>query len=252
MIGFGLDPAGYCNGRSVLAVAKRRGLVARVEILRNCPFSKVPEKSRELDLILANERAALQTFAGMGRVAIDVPIDLQALPTVRAPTYLWQETKRSVDKAVEGMEPLASSIGHVTARFQSIFCEDRLNREIGSRIFETYPKPSLKKLLGDDWANVRRYKDKKDTSHIGTICNALNISPRTEIKSHDDLDAVICSLTAIALDNEIWSAADYRELAWDVEELPRGYRLLARNPFNTITVSTACYSEWMQDSSKTQ
>ena len=232
MTGFGLDLAGYCEGRSVLAVAKRNKSKAHVEILRNCPFSEAPNRNREIGRILANEQTALRTIVTLGHIAIDVPIYLQGLLTVCAPTHLWQQTKRNVDKAVGGLEPLASFIGHVTARFQSIFCDAELNRQIGSQVFETYPKPALKKLLGNNWPSVSNYK--KDESHRARICDALHIRPAAEIASDDDLDAVICSLTAIATEDEIWTTADYEDHRPASGDLPRGYRLLARNSFDNF------------------
>jgi hypothetical protein len=251
--GFGLDPAGYCEGRSVLAVVERLGSKACVTILRNCPFSGVPNEARQIEAILANERKALKVIAALGSIAIDIPIDLQGLPTVCAPTHLWQQTKRNVDKKVGGLEPLASFIGHVTARFQSIFCDSELGQSLGLRVFETYPKPTLKKLLGAQWATARSYK--KDESQRAAICRALNIGPQTEIVTHDDLDAVICALTAAASADELWSGPDYESESPDValEELPRGYRLLSRVSFEEIAVSTADYDRWMRDrSSKIQ
>jgi predicted nuclease with RNAse H fold len=244
VIGFGLDPAGYCEGRSVLAVAKRNGSEAHVKILRNCPFSEAPDRNREIGHILANEQIALRTIATLGYVAIDVPIDLQGLPTVCAPSHLWQQTKRTVDKAVGGLEPLASFIGHVTARFQSIFCDAELNQKLGLKIFETYPKPAFKKLLPELWGNVRNYK--KDASKRNTICDALHVTPSSEIKTHDDLDAVICALTAIASNDELWTESDYAECGVGLQELPRGYRILARNSFDEIKISTDDCAEWMR------
>lgn len=253
MIGFGLDPAGYCEGRSVLAVVERCGSNACVTILRNCPFSRAPNEDRQIEGILANERKALKSIAAVGSIAIDVPIDLQGLPTVCAPIHFWQQTKRNVDKKVGGLEPLASFIGHVTARFQSIFCDSELSQSLGVRIFETYPKPTLKKLLGAQWAAVRNYK--KDVSQRTAICQALNISPQTEIITHDDLDAVICALTAAASADELWNRADYESQGADVplKELPGAYRLLSQVSFEKITVSTADDDHWMRErSSKIQ
>ena len=247
MIGFGLDPAGYCESRSVLAVAERRGSNACVTILRNCPFSRAPNETRQIEVILANERKALKGIVALGSIAIDIPIDLQGLPTVCARTHLWQQTKRKVDKKVGGLEPLASFIGHVTARFQSIFCDSELGQSLGLRIFETYPKPTLLKVLGAQWAAVRNYK--RDVSQREALCRALTISPQTEIVTHDDLDAVICALTAAAPAEELWNRDDYESKGVTVEELPRGYRLLSRASFEKIAASTEDFDDWMREKS---
>jgi hypothetical protein len=248
MIGFGLDPAGYCGERSVLAVAERCGSNAGVTILRNSPFSRAPNEARQIEVILANERKALKDMVALGcSIAIDVPIDLQGLPRMSAPTHLWQQTKRKVDKKVGGLEPLASFIGHVTARFQSIFCDSELDQRLGLSIFETYPKPTLRKLLGTQWTAVGNYKSKR--SQMEAICYALKISPQTEIVTDDDLDAVICALTAGAPAEELWNRDDYESKGVTLEELPRGYRLLSRTSFDTVAVSTGDFDDWMREKS---
>lgn len=186
MIGFGLDPAGYRKSWSVLAAVERRGSNAGVTSLRNCPLSCAPNEEHEIAGILVGEQKALKAIVVLGYI----PIDLQGLPTVCAPTHLCQQTKRNVDRKVGGLEPLASFIGHVTARFQSIFC-----------------------------------------------------------------DAVICALTAAASADELRSTADYENEAPDIalEELPRGYRLLSRGPFERLTISTGDYDHWKREmSSKIQ
>jgi hypothetical protein len=247
VIGFGLDPAAYTEGRTVLAVAERKGQEANIYLLRGCPFSRRPDSDGEIAGILAGEQTELRRLLGLHcRIAIDVPIDLQGLPKINSPRHSWQFTRRAVDVAVGGAAPLASFLGHITARFQVILDSSDFQDEIGKKIFETYPKPTLKRLAKEQWQQVKGYK--KEAKQLELLCKIINIASVVAVKTDDDLDAAVCALTAVASPNELWTVDDYKrgDHALSASELPQGYRLLACNPFDRINVSCAPYEDWMK------
>lgn len=247
-VGFGLDPGGYSTSKTVLAALIREGTVGQVYLLRGCPFSCKLPKDNSIQKTIETERRELKLLISAGNIAIDVPIDLQNLPRVTDPIHSWQLTKRPVDNAVGGMAPLASLIGHLAARFQSVLSTPDLNAQIGNRIFETYPKPALRKMLGSNWNKAKKYKNSENARVL--ICNHLRIGPIEEVKSDDDLDAIICAMTAIAKPSELFSPADYPSAG--TYNLPLGYRLLSQNPFEEIRVSVAAYDHWTRENVITQ
>ena len=129
------------------------------------------------------------------------------------------------------------------------YCEGRSVLAVVERRGPDASVTILKKLLHERWASVRNYK--RDASCRDRICDALGINPASEIRTHDDLDAVICALTAAASHDEIWTKPDYEERGVALQELPRGYRLLSgyrllkRNPFRRICVSEEDFCKWM-------
>jgi hypothetical protein len=120
-----------------------------------------------------------------------------------------------VDRTFGALPPLADRIGSVVARFSNLLRAYRSGHDepLGRSLFETYPADSLR-LLG--WPH-KGYKEKdnrttfRDGQWIGRgpkgerlaeIASRLGLiaEPGTEL-DHDELDAVICSLTGV-LDDE--------------------------------------------------
>ena len=72
------------------------------------------------------------------------------------------------------------------------------------------------------------------------LCKNLGIEPHLE--DDDDIDAIICAVTAVAPDDHLCKAEDY---TIEVGQLPIGYRLLKKNPFKKIRVNKEDFSQWM-------
>ena len=75
------------------------------------------------------------------------------------------------------------------------------------------------------------------------LCGKLKIEPR--LTNDDDIDAIICAITAVATDDHLCKAEDY-----GVDCVPRGFRLLKEYPFEEIRVTEARFSEWMDSREK--
>ncbi|HWB31690.1 MAG TPA: hypothetical protein VG714_00790 [Acidobacteriaceae bacterium] len=159
----------------------------------------------------------------IGPVAVDIPIDLQGLGGPAQISFVWELTRRPVDRALGALAPLADRIGAPTARFRNIVDAGGFGSSLGSRLFETYPAGSLKRL------------GLKRSDIITAPGNMLN---------EDETDAAICALTALPewrLEGQ--PLAD--SLARQFEEngmaagrqLPLGYVLLKANPAKRVHVS---------------
>jgi hypothetical protein len=85
----------------------------------------------------------------------------------------------------------------------------------------------------------------KRLSERHAACENLCLHLRLEGVCHsdDDLDAIICALTAVAPSEALVSA---RELL-DEGELPSGFRILKENPFRNIVLKQCDFSAWIAD-----
>src|SRR5579871_1354207 len=126
MIGFGLDLAGYTTGKTALAVIEIEGRRARATLLRGSPLSAKRASDDDLKQILKAEVAALNRCLKIGPLAVDIPIDLQHLGNPDRAEYIWQLTRRPIDRAVGAMPALADRIGAPVARFAAIMHEANL------------------------------------------------------------------------------------------------------------------------------
>jgi len=240
-IGFGLDLAGFSRpSGTVLVELRSNGLHAKAAILQDSPFSS-RSRGAFADRLKA-ENDTLAKLLKLGNVAVDVPIELQGLPLSDA-IEQWQLTLRPVDRALGGLPPLASWLGACVARFGAIIRESQ--NLLGIRLFETYPAASLEKLFGQI-SCVQNYKlankEKKETaiSARKELAEKLNIQCETPL-SHDELDAIICAMTAVAPTDTLLPLSQY-ELP-EQSELAAGFRLLKKNPFSKIRVARCAYRE---------
>jgi hypothetical protein len=92
------------------------------------------------------EALALKQCLGLGRVAGDVPIDLQNLLVPDQAVAIWELTRRPIDKKLNAMPPLADRIGAPVARFSAIMRAGDFHDRLGEDLFETYPAENLRRL----------------------------------------------------------------------------------------------------------
>lgn len=245
--GFGLDIAGYSSGKSVLAAARSDGATCKVTLLRDCPFSRKAIGDDALALIVRREADALEALTKRGCVYIDAPIDLQNLLKPTDPTYVWELTMRPVDRLVGGLPALADKIGAPTARVANILKAAKLTDAIGTSIFETYPAASLA-VMG---LQAKGYKGEGNVAALMDIGSKMRISSDV-IQNDDDLDAVICALTAIAPaafqlrgDNLKAHFASKAAKLPHHSAIPESYVLLRDLPFRDVHVSKCDFATWL-------
>ena len=247
-VGFGLDLAGLSNHRgTVLAVIEAENSEAKVVLLAESPFSRILGDGNFADR-LKDETDALKFLIEIGPIAVDVPIDLQGLPPQQV-TEPWELTKRPVDEVFDGLPPLASWLGACVARFGAIVPSDLREKELGARLFETYPAASLRQLFGRNDPDVKQYKlaDKKKAQVAAAarrrLCQRLKIERKGPALNHDELDAVICALAAVATPNQLLKEKEY-ELP-EGRTAPTGYRILNKAvPYERINVCSKSFDEW--------
>ena len=122
---FGLDLSGYASSRSGLAevVREEGNSKYRAYVYRDHPFALVAAGRDRLADVIARQREALTRLLKLGDLLIDIPIDLQDLPSSHQPVFVWQLTARAVDFAYGGLRPLADRIGAPVARFKNLLSE---------------------------------------------------------------------------------------------------------------------------------
>jgi hypothetical protein len=242
MIGFGLDLAGYTTNKTSLAAIESSGSMAVVTLLRGSAFSAKREMVSSADETIKEEGEALRRCLDVGPIAIDIPIDLQDLPFPEHPKQLWELTKRPIDKELRAMSPLADRIGAPVARFSAIMRQEKLLDALGSRIFETYPAGILRRQ--GFVAGLYKSQKKEQVGKKREACVALRefLAIRDDIWNDDDLDAIICAITAVAAGEHLVEPNDYEIAA---SKLPRGFRLLKRSPFTEIRVKDEAFSSWI-------
>jgi hypothetical protein len=200
---FGLDLAGYSSGRSPLARGWLRSDHIDVRIANRGVFSvqrsgsfQFADPDEELDLF--------RKMVGEAPVVVDVPIDLQGLPSVQGAHRVWQLTKRAVDVALGALPPLADRIGAPVARLRRILELTQTGSLLGERIFESYPAGSLRQMN-----QGCRYKaSTADVDESGAwasenaefvgLLGALHVHAAVgTVLTDDHLDAVLCALCRV-------------------------------------------------------
>lgn len=244
-VGFGIDIAGFSNplGTVVAAIAPH-GRTAEVTILTNSPFNK---KNSELQVRIVEEADFLNRLLDLGSVAVDVPIDLQGLPA-RDAKWTWGLTYRPIDNKLRALPPLASLLGACVVRFSTIM-SSKTWMKLGSELFETYPAACLARMFGRDDSDVKSYKKNKKEQREQAAKARFSLAERLGIKidnpkslTHDELDAIICAIVSVAAPEQILPSENFG--LGDGYTVPKGYRLIERNPFQQISCSRLDYSEW--------
>ncbi len=193
-----------------------------ITIYRGHAFAKAVSGDRPFGAIVEQEVELVTACLEEAPLYVDVPIDLQGLPCPRDNVFAWQLVKRPVDRASGALPPLADRIGSVVARFSNILRDYRRSHPepLGRGLYETYPAGSLRLLK---WPHKGyKEKDKRTTfregrwvgqgaksTKLAEIAGRLGLTaePDEEL-DHDELDAVICSLTGILDDNCLLQEGD--------------------------------------------
>jgi Protein of unknown function (DUF429) len=245
VIGFGLDLAGYTTGKTSLAAIEPEAKRAEVTLLRNSAFARRRATTSSLELAVQEESYDLERCVKLGHVAVDIPIDLQGLPFAPRAREIWELTKRPIDKKLRAMAPFADRIGAPVSRFAAIMVHAKFGKVLGERLFETYPTAIWQKLgiIAGEYKSRQKERAKARKEACIALCSKLRIEP--SLKNDDDIDAVICAVTAIASEDHLCKTEEY-----GVERLPCGFRLLKSNPFELIRVNEQNFSEWMDSREK--
>lgn len=238
--GFGLDLAGYSTRKSELAVAEVVEGDLAITLLGGSPFSRTVRSDANGATASTADRSCLLRLLKLGRLAVDVPIDLQGLPAVPTSDRVWGQTKRPIDKALNALPPFADRIGSVVARFQAIVATGEVTKGLGVTLFETYPSACLV-ALGH---SGKGYKGERGAAGRGTVGRYLRLED--DKFSDDELDAIICALTALGPDVlEGASLQSYLGSKIGGAALPKGYRLLAEAPRTMVKVLREPYEGWL-------
>ena len=253
-VGFGLDLGGFSKKGTVLAALEIGGSKATVFILSGSPFAEKIRGEALLAARIEKESRALKELLNRGPLAVDVPIYLQNLEGAASNARVWELTFRPVDKAFSGLPPLASWLGACVARFKALRNCLHCFSECKFPVFETYPAASLE-LVG---LPCEKYKKGKESDGVrGEIQKGLGL--QGDILAHDDLDAAICALTAIASDENISEGHALKKIMLERSgeqpapdhSVPSGYRLLSRKrPYGKVEVRHCDYNKWLQQRSK--
>ena len=252
-ISFGIDLAAYgSKAGTVLAAAKLDGGHMKVALISDSSFARTRKGASDLLSQVEEECSELTRLTNLGPVAIDVPIDLQGLPSPRDITRTWELTRRPIDRAFGALAPLADKLGYCVARFQKLI-KSCPQCKVGQTIFETYPAASLQMCdlpykrykRGDESVGLRR--------RIADDLGIRGPSSGPEL-THDELDAVICAIASAIQDDCLLEGEELREemlkrlkneASNNRHQPPKGYRLLRRpQPFSTISVSRCIADDW--------
>jgi len=191
--------------------------------------------------IVRAEADALKQCLDIGPVAVDIPIDLQELLLPNEAEAIWELTRRPIDRKLKAMAPLADRIGAPVARFSAIMRDGGFRDRLGNDLFEAYPAENLRRLCfsGNYKAKSSEKLDEKQAA-CERLCRHLRIDGTC--LSDDDLDAIICAITAVVSADALVSAD---ELGLDLDKLPKGFRILKRNPFDNIALTEQDFSTWI-------
>ncbi len=118
---FGLDIAGYSEGKSGFVQADRKDDNSiEITIFQGHAFSEKHDTRTSLEHIAEREKELLISCCKKGRLLVDIPIDLQGLPYPNNVRFIWELVKRPVDFAFDALPPLADRIGSPVARLAKI------------------------------------------------------------------------------------------------------------------------------------
>ena len=209
---FGLDLAGYTAGGSALAEvlhADGHGEY-QARVYRQHPFATTAQGRDHLTSVVEDERDALARLLRLGRVLVDIPIDLQGLPSPPKPVFVWQLTARAVDFAYGGLRPLADRIGAPVARFLNLLAG--LDRD--DHLRETYPAGSFS-CMEQSWKYKRQTIEWDGDRWVGgslaEIARSLRLVAAAPIEltlTDDDVDALVCALTGAVPPNAVLQGED--------------------------------------------
>lgn len=204
---WGLDLAGLGTANNTglamieMGDSHRNELV--VTVFTGHPFDKKYEGTTQWkdEGIKTLVRCLQKWTDGENHLYVDIPIDLQGLPWVPDPLFVWQTKQRVVDRVFDGLRPLASNIGAQTADFQFLAVEAGIlsgpdkrssNDNLGTTLFEAYPRATLSKAID---GGIPPYKQRNAaTSDRLEMQRELGVRKPVDNLNHDQIDAIICAL----------------------------------------------------------
>ncbi|MFA6449406.1 MAG: hypothetical protein WCX65_08065 [bacterium] len=265
-VSYGLDISGFSTkGGSSLVRAERNSQTdgIKIDIIEGHCFQEEHKGKDCITEIVNKETAIIEKCFKEGLVFVDTPIDLQGLPDPDNPYFVWQLTKRPVDKAFRALSPLSDRIGAPVSRFRNI--RKKLacmySECLGELLYETYPAASLKlmglsneKYKGDAYYQDSKWygktqngrsKNEKDQNekdrNLADILNKLEWHTSSKLSiNHNEFDAALCAIIGVSQKND-WLQGD--DLKRDINnillnkgknipffEAPKGYVLLKKQP----------------------
>lgn len=226
-IAFGWDIAGWVGGRASLVRADYSNETISVTIMdEKTSLTENRDSQSALNDATLKDATTIAQLLERGSLAIDVPIDLQHLPSALGGEIdehwtIKDLTNRKVDQYYGGFPPLCDRFGASVFRIQATLAAGGLNPKVGTSIFETYPSACLQESLG---AKPRSYKggEPEKRANLRSLIDELGWQcPNPSSITDDVFDAAICAIAAI--DKE----------APDLADVPKGYvisrRLVARD-----------------------
>ncbi len=166
---YGLDLSGYTTGRSGFARANRKDTgQLEITVFTKHSFTTRVDGHKPLHEVTNAEVSLLVACICKHRLVIDVPIDLQKLPSFPSPQYVWELNFRPVDYALKALPAFADRIGYFVTRFHNLrnsFPND-ISNALGKTLFETYPAAALRlmKLESRKYKGIAKFNEKDGES----------------------------------------------------------------------------------------
>jgi len=205
--GINLSAFGVAH-RPVVAVAHmERATEVHVTLYPESPFGGRTRLADPSDALFAQWRTGMLDLPRP--IAVDVALDVSAL-AADAPTFLWQLTHRPLDFAFYGDAPLTDRVGEFGVRFRAMLAQSAF--ELGADIIEAMPRATIElfdfkgQYQGggahhgpNGWKADNRTK--RGDKLLAKVLEEIGANPHqgAENISSEDLDAILCALTALAV-----------------------------------------------------
>lgn len=245
-VAWGLDLAGFSNNKQGLARSERNNNnIISTKVYNKHPFKHTIKSTQ-------SPRAAEERISMLNKcnpIYIDSPIDTQSLPDSICVEYVWQITKRAIDKCFKALSPYGSNMGSYVSQVKCLLQKSDL--QLNKNLYETYPRASLyllNKLISyknsrsvikvkcdnNIWSPLTNNSTNKHlTKRYGLpcLCNELGLKARDDtVITDNEFDAIICSLCGVVDDRHLLKDFELTKyLTSHFSEYfcsPRGYRLL--------------------------
>ena len=180
------------------------------------------------------------------------PSIFKAFPILPNPSEIWGTNLG--DLSTRNCVPMprfaASEFGAPRRRFAAMVRGARAaGNAVGRKVLSrSLSRPRIwqkLRVVAGVYKSRRKEKAKEREAACIALCKNLKIEPY--LKNDDDIDAIICAVTAVASEEYLCKSRDYKI---ESERLPCGYRLLKRNPFERIYVDEEDFSKWMSGHEK--
>jgi len=259
---FGLDLSGYSTGRSGLAELRPVGDHFQALVYRDHPFARTAEGYTLLEEVCTPEREALSRMTELGTLLVDVPLDVAALLTPEAPTFVWQLTARPVDFAFGALRPLADRIGAAVARFRNV-----MRTSMVPNLKETYPAACLAAAGLPSTLykgqTITWDRDRWVGGMLADVASRMRIVASAPLElTDDDVDAIICAYAGAAPLESVLAAESLRQAvhtrlrarvrakeAHLIEQLtvPANFQLFRTAPLRDIHVELCAWANFSDE-----